>query len=121
MLKFFWQALVGAMTGVFKNYSRDQFGTLIPFTGEAPSGPAVDILATIGNILRKSESAGRTAVDHSLLAEGAEQDLYSTVQNMVPLVSSHVRRGTEAPCRSCRNKPSTTMPASCCGGIDRAS
>ncbi|TMH08741.1 MAG: glycine--tRNA ligase subunit beta [Betaproteobacteria bacterium] len=64
--------------------------------------PEAEALASankrIGNILRKSESAGRTAVDHSLLAEGAEQDLYSTVQNMVPLVSSHVRRGdyTEA-------------------------
>ena len=64
--------------------------------------PEAEALASankrIGNILRKSENAGGAAVDHSLLAEGAEQDLYSTVQNMVPLVSSHVRRGdyTEA-------------------------
>jgi len=52
-LEFFWQALVGAVTNLFKNWSRDQFGTLIPFTGDA-SGSNADILATIGNILRNA-------------------------------------------------------------------
>ena len=37
----------------------------------------------------------------------------------VVISSSHVRRCAAAPCRSCRNKFSATMPASCCGGIDR--
>jgi hypothetical protein len=50
-LQFFWQALLGVATGVLKNQSRDQFGTLIPFTGDL-SKPNADILATIGNILR---------------------------------------------------------------------
>ncbi|HWE97191.1 MAG TPA: hypothetical protein VG269_24745, partial [Tepidisphaeraceae bacterium] len=52
-LQFFWQALVGAATQIFKNQPRDQFGTLIPFRGdETTSNP--DILATIGNVLRNA-------------------------------------------------------------------
>jgi hypothetical protein len=54
ILQFFWQALVGAATTVFKNQSRDQFGTLIPFTGEASGATRTDILATIGNVLRNA-------------------------------------------------------------------
>jgi hypothetical protein len=53
IFEFFWQALVGATTNLFKNWSRDQFGTLIPFSGDA-SGTTADILATIGNILRNA-------------------------------------------------------------------
>src|SRR5438105_10557717 len=34
-LIFFWQALVGTATTLLKNQSRDQFGTMIPVTGEA--------------------------------------------------------------------------------------
>jgi hypothetical protein len=53
----------------------------------------------------------------------ARQETAATQGTPISVVisSSHVRRGTDAPCRSCRNKPSATMPASCCGGIDRAS
>jgi hypothetical protein len=52
-LQFFWQALVGAATQIFKNQPRDQFGTLIPFRGdENTSNP--DVLATIGNVLRNA-------------------------------------------------------------------
>jgi len=54
VLQFFWQALVGVATGVFKNYARDQFGTLIPFRGDLSKTTRVDILATIGNILRNA-------------------------------------------------------------------
>jgi hypothetical protein len=54
ILQFFWQALVGAATSIFKNQSRDQFGTLIPFTGDASAGTTTDILATIGNVLRNA-------------------------------------------------------------------
>jgi hypothetical protein len=53
VLQTFWQALVGAVTGIFKNWSRDQFGTLIPFSADA-SGTSTDILATIGNVLRNA-------------------------------------------------------------------
>lgn len=54
VLKLFWQALVGAATSVFKNHPRDQFGTLIPFTGDLSQATNTDILATIGNVLRNA-------------------------------------------------------------------
>jgi hypothetical protein len=53
-LKFFWQALVGAATSLFKNQPRDQFGTLIPFNGDVSGATTADILATVGNILRNA-------------------------------------------------------------------
>ena len=53
VLELFWQALVGGVTTIFKNWSRDQFGTLIPFSGNA-EGTKTDILATVGNILRNA-------------------------------------------------------------------
>jgi uncharacterized protein DUF748 len=53
VLELFWQALVGGVTNLFKNQPRDQFGTMIPFSGNA-AGTTTDILATIGNILRNA-------------------------------------------------------------------
>jgi len=53
-LQFFWQALVGAVTSVLKNQSRDQFGTLVPFSANESGATTTDILATIGNILRNA-------------------------------------------------------------------
>jgi len=50
--QFFWQALIGATTLVLKNQVRDQFGTLVPFTGDATGTTTLDILTTIGNIFR---------------------------------------------------------------------
>jgi hypothetical protein len=54
VLRFFWQALVGAATSLFKNQPRDQFGTLIPFNGDLSGATTADILATVGNILRNA-------------------------------------------------------------------
>jgi hypothetical protein len=54
VLQFFWQALVGGVAKLFKNHARDQFGTLIPFTGDTAGDTTADILATIGNILRNA-------------------------------------------------------------------
>jgi hypothetical protein len=54
VLEYFWQALVGTLTSIFKNQSRDQFGTLIPFTGDLSQKTNTDILATIGNLLRNA-------------------------------------------------------------------
>jgi Domain of Unknown Function (DUF748) len=54
VLQFFWQALIGAATTVLKNQPHDQFGTLIPFNGDASGATSTDILATIGNILRNA-------------------------------------------------------------------
>jgi len=53
-LQFFWQALVGFTTTVFKNQPHHQFGTLVPFTGDATTGTTENILATIGNLLRNA-------------------------------------------------------------------
>lgn len=54
VLQFFWQALVGAATSLFKNQRHDQFGTLIPFSGDLSDATSADILATIGNVLRNA-------------------------------------------------------------------
>jgi hypothetical protein len=54
VLQFFWQALVGFATTVFKNQSRDQFGTLVPFSGSAEGKTSTDLLATLGNLLRNA-------------------------------------------------------------------
>src|SRR6185436_10494861 len=53
VFQFFWQALVGTATTVLKNQQRDQFGTLIPFSGDA-TGTTTDLFATIGNVLRNA-------------------------------------------------------------------
>lgn len=54
VLQFFWQALMGGVTTVLKNFHRDQFGTLIPFKADATGATTTDILGTIGNILRNA-------------------------------------------------------------------
>src|SRR5688572_19541789 len=54
VLQVFWQALVGGVTSLLKNQSRDQFGTLIPFSGDLSGATRTDILATVGNILRNA-------------------------------------------------------------------
>ena len=54
VLRLFWQALLGATTSLFKNPARDQFGTLIPFSGDTSGTTTADILATIGNVLRNA-------------------------------------------------------------------
>lgn len=54
VLQFFWQALLGATTAVFKNYQRDQFGTLIPFRSDVSGATTSDLLATIGNLLHNA-------------------------------------------------------------------
>jgi hypothetical protein len=54
VFQFFLQALMGGVTTVFKNFHRDQFGTLIPFSADATGATTTDILATVGNILRNA-------------------------------------------------------------------
>jgi hypothetical protein len=53
-LQFFWTALVGAVASLLKNQPRDQFGTLIPFSGDVETTTTADILPAIGNILRNA-------------------------------------------------------------------
>jgi hypothetical protein len=54
VLEVFWQAIVGAVAFVFKNQPRDQFGTVIPFSGDLSGATSADMLATIGNVLRNA-------------------------------------------------------------------
>src|SRR5688572_18786596 len=54
VLQVFWQALVGAATSLLKNQPRDQFGTMIPFSGDLSGATNADILATLGNIFRNA-------------------------------------------------------------------
>src|SRR5262249_19694933 len=54
ILQLFLEAMLGVTTTILKNQPRDQFGTLIPFTGDATGSTTTDILATIGNILRNA-------------------------------------------------------------------
>ena len=54
VFEFFWQALVGTTTSVLKNFPRNQFGTRIPFSGDLSRATSVDILATVGNVLRNA-------------------------------------------------------------------
>ena len=53
ILGVFWEALVGGTTQVLSNPPRDQFGTIIPLSGDLTQ-PNADILTTIGNILRNA-------------------------------------------------------------------
>jgi hypothetical protein len=52
-LEFFWEAVVGATTELFKNQPHNQLATVIPLSGSL-NGPQTDILATIGNVLRNA-------------------------------------------------------------------
>ncbi len=54
VLQFFWQALVGATTSVFKSQSRDQFGTLIRFSGDLSGTTTMDLLDSVRNVLRNA-------------------------------------------------------------------
>ena len=47
----------------------------------------------IGNILRKNDSEVAPAVDRALLVDGAERELYAAVQELLPVVRDHVKRG----------------------------
>jgi hypothetical protein len=53
VIQLFWEALVGAAAEILQNQPREQFGTLIPFTGDL-TNPRTDLLATLGNVLRNA-------------------------------------------------------------------
>jgi glycyl-tRNA synthetase beta chain len=62
--------------------------------------PEAEALASankrIVNILKKSGSDAAAAIDRSLLSDGAEHDLFVTVQRLLPVVHQHVDRGEYA-------------------------
>lgn len=53
-IQYFWEALVGVTTTLLENPPRDQFGTLIPFSGDLSGSTTADLPATVGNILRNA-------------------------------------------------------------------
>jgi hypothetical protein len=52
-LQFFWEALVGATTRVFRNWDRDQFGTDIPVTGTLKA-PETGLFPAVMNVLKNA-------------------------------------------------------------------
>ena len=51
--KFIWEGLLGALTEIVRNHSRDRFGTKVPFAGTFKN-PHPDIFATIINAFRNA-------------------------------------------------------------------
>jgi Domain of Unknown Function (DUF748) len=51
--KFVWEAILGALTEIVRNYPKDRFGTKVPFSGTFED-PHPDIFATIGNAFRNA-------------------------------------------------------------------
>jgi hypothetical protein len=86
VLQFFWQALMGGVTSVFKNFKRDQFGTLIPFSADASGATTTDILATIGNILRNAFV--RAYLPRLEPAEAIDQELKFDAPNFTESLST---------------------------------
>ena len=52
-LKLFWEAIVGAVTGLFKNKNTDQLAARIPFSGSFDD-PSANIWSTIGSVLENA-------------------------------------------------------------------
>jgi hypothetical protein len=50
VIEFFWEALLGVASGILKNQPRDQFGTIINFSGDL-SNPKMNLLEIVGNVL----------------------------------------------------------------------
>jgi Domain of Unknown Function (DUF748) len=48
-----WEAILGGLTEIVRNYSKDRFGTKVPFSGTFEH-PQPDIFATIGNAFRNA-------------------------------------------------------------------
>ena len=48
-----WEAILGALTQIVRNYPKDRFGTKVPFSGTFEH-PAPDIFATIFNAFRNA-------------------------------------------------------------------
>ena len=52
-LQLFWEALVGLVSEIFKNWDRDQFGTRFAIAGYVDN-PRTNILEVVGNVLRNA-------------------------------------------------------------------
>ena len=52
-VKLFWESVIAVMAKIFRNQSKDQFGTKIPLSGSFDK-PEVGVLPTIGNLLKNA-------------------------------------------------------------------
>ncbi len=52
-LQLFWEAILETTTDALRNQPRQQFGTVIPFTGSVDA-PRPDVLSVVGNVLRNA-------------------------------------------------------------------
>ena len=52
-VSFVWQAILGGLTHIVRNYPKDRFGTRIPFSGTFEH-PSPDIFATVFNAFRNA-------------------------------------------------------------------
>ena len=77
---------------------RDRLAAVQSFVAMPEAEALASANKRIVNILKKSGADAAPAVDRSLFADGAEQDLFAEVQKLLPVVHRHVERGeyTEA-------------------------
>jgi hypothetical protein len=53
-LQIVWEAIVGAITEIFRNQPQNQLATVIPISGSFQKGARVDLWTTIGGILQNA-------------------------------------------------------------------
>jgi hypothetical protein len=53
IVQVFWEALVGIATELLENQSRDQFGTVIPLSGDVAK-PGTNVLTVVFNVLHNA-------------------------------------------------------------------
>ncbi|HJT44792.1 MAG TPA: DUF748 domain-containing protein [Chthoniobacterales bacterium] len=52
-LSFVWQAILGGVTEIVRNHSKDRFGTRVPYSGTFDN-PRQDVLTTVFNVFRNA-------------------------------------------------------------------
>ena len=52
-ISFIWQAILGGVTEIVRNYSKDRFGTRVPYSGTFDN-PTPEVLTTIFNVFRNA-------------------------------------------------------------------
>lgn len=74
VLEVFWQAVVGSVTQIFKNHSKDQLATKVPVTGSY-NGSSVGVWTTVTTILQNAFVHALTPkLDEHVNVEKVEQD-----------------------------------------------
>ena len=53
IVQVFWEALIGVASELLENQRRDQFGTVIPLSGDV-SKPGTSVMTVVGNVLHNA-------------------------------------------------------------------